>query len=108
MAITYKILGQAAPTLNTETVLYTATTQAIVSSITVANRSSTGIASFRVIVSQGGAATANAQYLYYDVKIGQNDTFIATVGLTLGVGDVIKVYASTSNLSFQAFGSEIS
>jgi hypothetical protein len=107
MAITYKILGQSAPSANVDTNLYTSTGQSVVSSITVANRSSTLTASFRVWVAVGGATTSNSQYLYYDVKIGQNDTFIATVGITMSVGDVLRVRSSTGTLSFQAFGSEI-
>ena len=108
MAITYKILGQAAPTTGVITDLYLASTQAIVSSITVANRNSTTTAGFTISVAKGGAAASNSQYLYYDVKIGQNDTFIATVGLTLEAGDVIRVLSVPGILTFQAFGSEIS
>lgn len=110
MATTYKVLGQAAPALTTETPLYTVPTlkSAVVSSITVANRSNSAIAYFRISVSVGGAVTTDQDYLYYGVIIGQSDTFIATVGLTLSAGDVIRVYATTGNLTFQAFGTEIS
>lgn len=108
MPTVYKILGQAAPVATTPTVLYTVpgAVQAICSSLIVNNRS--GIqGSFRVSVSQGGAATANKDYIYYDLLIGGNDTFIATIGVTLGSGDVIRVYSSTANMSFSVYGSEI-
>lgn len=109
MATVYKVLGQVAPAATTPTDLYAVgTTGAVVSSITVANRSSSAIAYFRISVSVGGAATTDKDYLYYGVIIGQSDTFIATVGLTLASGDVVRVYATTANLSFQAFGTEIS
>lgn len=110
MPVTYKILGQQAPSLVlTPVVLYTVPNgqSAIISSITVANRGAS-TATFRVSVSQGGAATTTKDYIYYDVVIGGHDTFIATVGITLNSTDVMRVYASTSNITFQAFGSEIS
>jgi trimeric autotransporter adhesin len=39
---------------------------------------------------------------------GASDSTVITVGLTLATTDVITVYASTADLVFQAFGSEIS
>jgi hypothetical protein len=47
-------------------------------------------------------------YLAYDVTVGALDTTTITLGVTLATTDVITVYASTANLAFQAFGSEIS
>jgi len=109
MATTYKILGQSSPAATTPTNLYTvpAATSAVGSSLIVANRG-TSTASFRVSVSAAGAATTNKDYIYYDLQIGSNDTFIATVGITLATTDVVRVYASNTNLSFQLYGSEIS
>lgn len=110
-AVTYKVLGQNAPATTTEVDLYTvpALTQAVASSITVANRGSQ-LAAFRVGVKVGGVGVLAAQdYVYYDVIIGGNDTFIATIGLTLAAGDKVKVYGSGlggGNLTFQLFGSE--
>ena len=43
----------------------------------------------------------------YDVAIAANDTTALTLGMTLAATDVITIYASTSNISFNAFGSEI-
>ena len=110
MPTTYKILGQQAPAATTATDLYTvpAATQAVVSSIIICNRSSSATATFRISASVTGTATANKDYIYYDLILGQNDTFIATIGLTLATTDKIRVYASTANLSFTAVGSEIS
>lgn len=107
MATVYKVLGQAATSALTETSLYTVTsTSAVVSSIIVCNRSSSPT-DFRVAVCVGGATTTSKDYIYYDVPIGSNDTFIATVGLTLASGDIVKVYSTSNNLSFQIFGSEV-
>lgn len=108
MPIAYKILGQQAPGATTEEDLYAvpAATTTVISSITVANRGSSP-AKFRVSFSPSAAATVNADYVYYDVHIDGNDTFIATIGVTLAATDVIRVYASTANLTFQVFGGEI-
>lgn len=107
MPVFYKILGQVSPAASTETNLYTATIGTIGSSMIVCNRASTQT-SFRVSVAQGGAATSNKDYIYYDLLIGGNDTFIATVGITLSAGDEVRVYTSSTSLSFSLYGSEIS
>jgi hypothetical protein len=108
MAETLKILAQSAPSATTETTLYTVpvSTTTTVSSLVVCNRSSTST-TFRVSVSVNGAATATTDYLYYDCAIGGNDTFVATIGITLGDTDIIRVYAGTANLSFNLFGVEV-
>lgn len=108
MAVYYKILGQSSPSATTETDLYTAPSDktCVVSSIVVCNRNSTS-ATFRISISIDGAVTSNKDYLYYDVTLNGNDTFIATVGLTLSEDDKIRIYSSTANLSFSVFGSEI-
>ena len=108
MTTVYKILGQQAPAATTATDLYSVSTlNAIASSIIICNRGATQ-ATFRVSISAGGAATSNKDYIYYDLLIAANDTFIATIGVTLSSGDVVRVYASSSNLSFSLYGSEIS
>ena len=81
MTVTIKTLGQAAPLATTETTLYTvpAVTTAVCSSLICCNRGATST-TFRVSVSVGGGATANKDYIYYDLAIPANDTFIATAG----------------------------
>lgn len=109
MPTAYKVLGQSNPSATTATTLYTvpSATDAVVSSISIANIASTD-ASFRIAVRPAGATLANVHYLAYDVTVGANDTTIITVGITLDATDVITVYASTANLVFHAYGSEIS
>lgn len=105
---TYKILGQSAPTATTSTDLYTvpAATETIVSSLVISNRAATS-STYRVSVSSNGAALANEQYLVYDATINANDTIALSLGITLDATDKIRVYASSANLSFNAFGTEI-
>ena len=109
MANVYKILGQSSPAATTPADLYTvpAATSAVCSSLSICNRGTTQT-TFRVSISAAGAATANKDYLYYDVTLAGNDTFIATIGVTLATTDVIRVYSGNSNLSFQVWGTEIS
>lgn len=106
---TQKILGQVNPSATTLTTAYTvpAATAAVVSSIVVCNAASGGT-TFRVSVAQAGASDAPKQYLYFDVPIDGNDTFIATIGATMAATDVVRVYAGDTSLAFSIFGVEIS
>jgi hypothetical protein len=109
MATNYKVLGQSSPSATTETDLYTvpSATSTVASSVIVCNRSSV-LSTFRISIAVGGGATSNKDYIYYDLPIGANDTFIATIGVTLATTDKVKVYSSNTNLSFSLYGSEIS
>jgi hypothetical protein len=79
---------------------------AVVSSLIVCNRGPT-TATFRVAVAKAAIADALSQYIYYDLPIIGNDTFIATVGLTLDMTDVVRFYASNANLNCHLYGTEI-
>lgn len=105
---TVKVLAQTNPSAATLTDSYTvpANTSTVVSSIVVANRSAVAT-SFRISVAPNGAADSNEQYLYYDIPIAGNDTFVATIGVTLDAADVIRVRATLATLSFNTFGVEI-
>jgi len=108
MATTYKVLGQSAPAATTQADLYTvpAATEAIVSTITVANRGASA-GTYRVYVRPAGASVANQHYLIYDASLSANSTDTMTLGITLAATDVVSVYASTANFSFNAFGTEL-
>ena len=108
MATTYKVLGQSAPSATTATTLYTvpSSTQAVLSTIAVCNRGASS-ATYRIAIRPNGAALANEHYIAYDSAITANNSTMITIGVTLGDTDVITVYASTADLSFNAFGSEI-
>jgi glucose-6-phosphate dehydrogenase assembly protein OpcA len=108
MATTYKVLAQLNPAATTATTLYTtpASTQTIVSTISVCNQSSSA-ATYRIAVRPSGAALAAQHYIVYGATVPASDSIMLTVGITLAATDVITVYASSANLSFSAFGSEI-
>ena len=102
------VLAQDNPTADILTTLYTvpASTSTVVSSIIVCNLDVVSI-NFSISVAVGGASNTPAQYIYYQVALDVNDTFIATVGLSLATTDVIRVWSSSSNVAFNIFGDQI-
>lgn len=109
MAITYKVLAQSSPSATTNTNIYTvpAATEAVISTIVVANRSASN-RTFRIAIRPNGDTIANQHYIAFDVTVGSSDSTTITLGITLGAADVVTVFASTGDLSFNVFGSEIS
>jgi hypothetical protein len=109
MPTIYKVLGQSAPSATTATTLYTvpASTDAVVSTISVCNRAATA-GTYRIAIRPAGATLANQHYIAFDSAIAANNTTFITVGVTLDTTDIITVYASSADMSFSAFGVEIS
>ena len=107
MAISYKVLGQSAPSATTNTDLYTvpSSTSAVASTLVIANRGAS--TTVRVAVRPAGAALANQHYIVYNTVVSQDDSLFLTIGLSLAATDVVTVYAGTANVSFSLFGSEI-
>ena len=107
MADAIKVLGQLAPAATTTTTLYTVPNlaQTTVSSLVICNRDS-GNATFRISIHVAGAGADNKQFLYYDKQVDGADTITVVIGITLNQADVVKVYSSTANLSFNIFGVE--
>jgi len=109
MTDTLKVLGQAFPTSGNLVALYTvpAATQTTVSSFAACNHDSSVGASFRMSIAINGAVDTPSQYVYYDLPLDINDTFICTVGFSLGAGDVVRVQSSSNNVSFSLYGVEV-
>lgn len=108
MATTYKVLGQTQPSATTNTSLYTvpSATSTVCSTLAICNM---GVSTtYRVAVRPAGATLSNEHYLAYEAAINQYDTVMLTLGVTLATTDVVTVYAGTSNVTFQLYGSEIS
>jgi uncharacterized membrane protein len=108
MASTYKVLAQSAPSATTNTDVYTvgSGTSAVVSTITVCNRAASA-ATYRIAIRVAGATLANEDYIAYDASVSANDSIALTIGVTLAATDVVTVYASNANLSFNLFGAEV-
>ena len=109
MATAYKVLGQSAPSATTATDVYTvpSATEAVISTIVIANRAATA-GTYRISVRPNGATQANQHYLAYDVQISANDSTTLTLGITMDAADVLTVYCSSADMSVSVFGSEIS
>lgn len=109
MATAYKILGQSAPSATTNTDVYTvpSATSAVVSTFVICNRGAAA-GTFRIAVRPAGATIANQHYLTYGTTVPANDSIALTMGATLATTDVVTVYASTADMSFTIFGSELS
>jgi hypothetical protein len=108
MASTYKVLAQSAPSATTNTDVYTVGSgkSAVISTITVCNRAASA-ATYRIAIRVAGATLANEDYIAYDSTVPANDSIALTLGITLAATDVVTVYASSANISFNLFGSEI-
>jgi hypothetical protein len=109
MANAYKILGQVADASANDVELYLvpASTEAIVSTIVVCNREAANN-TFRIATKTDNSAVANTDYVAYDTVIAGNDTITLTLGITLQAAAELSVGASDANVTFQAYGTEIS
>lgn len=109
MSDAIKILGQLDVSATTITVLYTTPdlTQTTVSSLVICNRSGSAI-TFRVSVHVAGASADDKQFLFYNQSLAASTTKTVVIGICLGQKDVVKVYVSAANVSFNLFGVETS
>lgn len=109
MANAYKVLAQSAPSATTATDVYTvpSATEAVVSTIVIANRAGTA-GTYRISVRPDGDAQTNAMYLAYDVALPAYDSTTLTLGITMDAADVLTVYTSSADMSVNVFGTEIS
>lgn len=101
--------AQASPAATTEQTLYTVPATAlscVVSSIAIANRS-TSAGTFRFSYSPNSAATQAKDYLYYDVPIAGTQTFTTVLGLTPQPTGAFRVYSSSGSVGFTVCGSLI-
>lgn len=102
----YKVLGQSAPAVTTNTDVYTAPAgSAIVSGIWLANRSSTAT-TYRIAVRPAAATLANQHYIAYDVPLAGNVSVLISSAITLASTDVVTVYVGAATVSITFFGTE--
>ncbi len=109
MAEVYKVLGQVNPSATTWTTLYTvpALTSTIVGRIYAVNRDSVEH-TISVRVSVSGASDDDKQFIAYGYNIAANGIAEIGKGITLGAGDIIKVYVDDAFISVNIFGVEVS
>lgn len=105
----YKRLGATVVTADTDTALYTvpASTQTIMSNITVCNRG-TSTRTFRVAHVDGAIGdVANDDYLAYDCNIDPNSSIVICSGISMGASETILVRANHADVNFVCSGVEI-
>ena len=109
MADVIKVLGQLDVSATTITTLYTVPdlAQTTVSSLVICNRGGSGI-TFRVSIHVAGAGADDKQFIFYDETLAATTTRTVVIGMCLNQADVVKVYASAANVSFNMFGVETS
>lgn len=99
------VLAQLVPAAAVETDILAVDSgsHARIDELVVCNRSAV-LVSFRFSISVGGAATQTKDYIYFNLPLLANDTFSNEMGVTLNAMDVVRVYASTADLTFTLFG----
>lgn len=105
---TYKVLAQSDPAVATLTAVYTVpgSTSAVISSIVAAERN--GVAdAIRISIAVAGAADTPAQYIAFDFALAANDVATFTLGITLAATDVVRIFSTTGDTSFNVFGVEV-
>jgi hypothetical protein len=115
MPNSYKILGQIAPTANTLTNAYsTSSVSAVLNSIYICNQD-TANANVDIIVRPTGVALANQHYILRQQLLGQADTIILNLNITMNSSTIIAANVAgrsgetkTPNCSISIFGVEIS
>ena len=111
MPNTYKRLGAINPSANTQTNVYVipAATQAVNSTVAICNQTITATTYSLALMdsSQFNAAAPAATFLVRNAALSASDTIFLTVGLTGNAGSVLVANTPNSNVSFSAFGSEI-
>ncbi len=100
------IIAQLAiPTGGTESVLLAVSgnMKARVQGLTFCNTAASP-ASFRLSFSKLGAPTALKDYVYYDLPMTSNNTFLSELDFTMDGTDVLRVYSGTGHVSVTLYG----
>ena len=104
----YKILGQAFVTPNTLTNVYVtgASTSAVVNSIYIANH---GINSsnVQIILRPINQTLANRHTIIRDETVPASSTLVLNLGITMGQNTILAANNTLANISYGAFGLEI-
>lgn len=105
----YKVLGQLVPAATTLSTLYTvpAGNSAVISTLTVCNLANNANTTVRVAIQPGAASISNHHYVAYELPLPAADSIALTMGITMATSDVISVYSTSGNVSFNLFGSEV-
>lgn len=100
-----RLLGQFLLPAGAETVLLTVpnNSKAYIQGFTFCNQVAAG-RTFRLSFSKLGQATATKDYIYYDLPLSGNNTFLSNLEVTLDGTDVIRAYSLLGNVSVELYG----
>lgn len=100
-----QILARSNPAAATPTDLYAvpAGGNAHILGVMLCNVSG-GAEAARISISPAGALTATQDFLYFDLPVAANDTFLCEIDTTLGARDTVRVQSASGNLVFTLFG----
>lgn len=104
----YKKLAELLPGAGVLSTLYSVplAASAVCSSVLACNQGSS-IAKFRLSHAVAAAPDSAVQYLYRDEEIPAGKTFAATLGITMASTDVLRCQSDNGQVSFNAYGSEL-
>jgi hypothetical protein len=96
-------LGISNPSANTSTTMFTSDNQYLVS-IIATNKASATPATLRIWVEPSGSSSESQySYIVYDIALDSLNSY-ETFKFAINQNDVVKIRASTANISFSAYG----
>jgi hypothetical protein len=113
MPNTYKILGQVNPSANTQANLEVvpAATEVVINSIQISNQNTSTNASYSLMVFPAAEFSSPASngrhFIVRGATIPAGDAATLTLSLSLPAGAIVAANTNSANLSFSAFGVEI-
>jgi hypothetical protein len=98
-------LAQSAPAATTLTAAYTVPAGKVATVEVIVCERNAATALIRLALSPNGATIADTHYLFYNYNMAANDT-LTTARFVVNAGDVLRVYSSTGNVTFNINGIE--
>lgn len=104
---TLRTLSQQRPAAGTLVTAYAAPSggSALVSTLLACNTGDLAT-TIRIRLAPAGAADVDTHALFQDVPLGAGDTMTATLGLTLGATDALRLQSASGTVSFTISGQE--
>lgn len=91
------------PSANTDTVLFTADNQYLLS-VVAANKSTTTASTLRVWIEPSGSSSPSQYaYIVYDIPVDASNSY-ETFRFAVNQNDIVKIRASQSTMSIQSYG----
>ena len=105
MADVWGALAQSSPAATTLTAAYTVPVAKVATVEAIICERAGAAATIRMALSPNGAAIADSHYLFFNFGLAANDTLVSA-RFTMSAGDVLRVYSSSGNVTFNINGIE--